>query len=103
MEMSKMRFEADKDMEKKQETATARIHNQTVNPKARMTEHKKMVELTKATYDLLSSQIIKVEAIVNVNRPKHKIAISFDQVIQLANIFKGVNEQLEDIQIQAGV
>jgi hypothetical protein len=33
MEMSKMRFEADKDMEKKQETATARIHDQTLKPK----------------------------------------------------------------------
>lgn len=67
-----------------------------------MTETKKMVELTKATYDLLSIQKAKIEAIVNQNRPRHKIPISFDQTIQLAIVIKGVNEQLEDIQIEAG-
>jgi hypothetical protein len=67
-----------------------------------VSETKKMVELTKATYDLLSSQRAKIEAIVNQNRPRHKIPISFDQTIQLAIVIKGVNEQLEDIQIEAG-
>jgi hypothetical protein len=65
-------------------------------------ETKKMVELSKATYDLLSSQRAKIEAIVNQNRPRHKIPISFDQTIQLAIVIKGVNEQLEDIEIEAG-
>lgn len=66
-------------------------------------EKKKMVELTKETYDLLSSQRAIVDAIVNQNRPRHKIPISYDQVIRLANVFKGVNEQLSDIQIEAGL
>lgn len=68
-----------------------------------MTEEKKMVELTKATYDTLSSQKTKIEAIVNQNRPRHKIPVSFDQVIQLAVVIKGVNEQLEEIQLEAGL
>jgi hypothetical protein len=67
-----------------------------------MTETEKMVKLSKATYDLLSTLKAKIEAIVNQNRPRHKIPISFDQTIQLAILIKGVNEQLEDIQIEAG-
>lgn len=68
-----------------------------------MTETKKMVELTKATYDVLSTQRAKIETIVNQNRPRHKIPISFDQTIQLAILIKGVNEQLEEIIIEAGL
>lgn len=62
-----------------------------------------MVELTKATYDQLSSQKTKVEAIVNQNRPRHKIPVSFDQIIQLAIVLKGVNEQLEQFILEAGL
>jgi hypothetical protein len=66
-------------------------------------ETKKMVELTKATYDLLSSQKAKIEAIVNQNRPRHKIPISFDQTIQLAILIKSVDQQLSEILIEAGL
>lgn len=68
-----------------------------------MNETKKMVEFTKATYDRLSTIKVKVEAIINQNRPRHKIPVSFDQTVQLAITFKGINEQLEDIIIEAGL
>lgn len=62
-----------------------------------------MVEFTKATYDRLSTIKVKVEAIINQNRPRHKIPVSFDQIVQLAIGFKGVDEQLADIIIEAGL
>ncbi len=68
-----------------------------------MTENEKMIKVSKEVYDILSTQKAKVEAIINVNRPRHKIPIAFDQIIQLAIVLKGVNEQLEDIQIEAGL
>ena len=68
-----------------------------------MTETKKMVEFTKATYDRLSSIKGKIELIINQNRPRHKIPVSFDQTVQLLMVAKGVNEQLEIIIIDAGL
>lgn len=68
-----------------------------------MTETKKMVELTRATYDLLSSLKTKIELIVNLNRPRHKIPVSFDQIIRIAIEIKGLNDQLVDLQLEAGL
>ena len=68
-----------------------------------MTEGKETVKLSRQTYDKLSTIMDKIKAIVNQNRPRNKIPISFDQTIQLCIDIRGVNEQLEAIQIEAGL
>jgi hypothetical protein len=67
------------------------------------TAKKDMIKVGRPTYLTLSTMQTKIEAIVNQNRPRHKIPISFDQVIQICVCTKGVNEQLEEIQIEAGL
>jgi hypothetical protein len=68
-----------------------------------MTEDKETVKLSRHTYDELSTITGKIKAIVNQNRPRNRIPISFDQTIQLCIHIRGVNEQLEQIQIEAGL
>ena len=68
-----------------------------------MTEDKETVKLSRQTYGTLSTITGKIKAIVNQNRPRNKIPISFDQTIRLCIDIRGVNEQLEAIQIEAGL
>ena len=68
-----------------------------------MTEDKETVKLSRQTYDKLSTITGKIKAIVNQNRPRNKIPISFDQTIHLCIDIRGVNEQLEQIIIEAGL
>jgi regulatory protein YycI of two-component signal transduction system YycFG len=68
-----------------------------------MTEDKESIKVSGQTYEKLATITGKIKAIVNQNRPRNKIPISFDQTIQLCIDIRGVNEQLEAIQIEAGL